>query len=320
MPEIQYIRDGTQFEQALAKNKYLVANFTAEWCGPCQQLKPVVDRLYADAKYSKIEIVRVDLDACQAVAAQHTVTSVPTFIFFESGKEKHRVLGFSPQFVATLDTFAEQAAADGAVSSRGKAALAYKEIQHLIPKGFGVLNDTIHFGEMVALNVMPLVKHAEAEAKNVFKPSGKAGLAIFTDADSQALFFVPLNNMSKVYSVLIKFADRTQLAEKELELDADELADECQNPTVLKLWPNRLLVMSFDDAAADADAPHVEKIAHADGWYEAKLRYVRFQNVHNLNIFVDGADEDLHTLVEAIVLVGVIGDSRDQGSLAQSDE
>lgn len=311
---IEFVRDATHFEQLLAKNKYLVANFTALWCGPCQQVKPLIDSLYADARYAKVEIVRVDLDANQPLAAQYVVTSVPTFIFFEQGAEAHRVLGVSPEFRTRLDAFAEKARNDADAAGRGAASGTEKALLRFIPKGFGVLNGTIHFGELVALNAMPVARQDGADARSAFKLDTELP-AVCSDADAQALFYVPLNNVCKVYSVLVKVAG--SLA-GELEVDADET----QPPAVLKVWPNRPAVLSFDDAAGDAT--HVEKIAMdkvgADGWYEARLKYVRFQNVHSLNIFVDGADEDLHTVVERIVLVGVTGDSRDQGPLHAEEE
>lgn len=317
---IQFVKNDADFKSYLSKNKYLVANFTASWCGPCQALKPIVDELYKNSKYSKIEIVRVDLDANQSVASQYSISSVPTFVFFQGGKETDRVTGFlAPKITATLDKYAELANADGSVTSRGssKPSAIALEVSAYVPKGFGVLNDVIHFGDMVSLNTVSLVKSDNAEPKNVFRTSEKGVTTIMTDADSQALFFVPLNNISKLYSVLIKFA-KPEPADN-LELDADELENEIQKPSVVKLWPNRPGVLLFDDTAGDA--PHVEQIGETDSlWYEVKVKYVRFQNVQNLNIFIDGADDDLHTLVDKIVLVGISGDSKDQGPLQGPEE
>lgn len=282
-------------------------------------MKPVVDGLYSDAKYSSIEIVRVDLDANQGLARRFQVTSVPTFVFFRNGKEDERVTGFSSQIISLLDKYAETAKSEG-VGARGPAKTQTnweKQTKELVPKGFSVLNDLIHFGEATSLNVLLLHKHEEADAKDVFRLA-EAKSQVFTDADSQGLFFVPLNNISKVHSLLIKKAN---VQGDGFRLDSDELADESQPPNLVKVWANRPGVLSFDDAADDEAATHAEKIGSFDlDWYEVKLKYVRFQKVQNLNIFIDGADEDSHTLVEKILVVGVAGDSTDQGSLANDHD
>lgn len=320
MLPIQFVKDAADFDNYLATNKYIVANFTASWCGPCQALKPIVDALHEDPTYSSVEIVRVDLDANHDIAARFHISSVPTFVFFENGAETDRVTGFlPPQFLAALSKLAVKAKGDPDASAAPKPAVL-GEVMPLVPKGYLVLNSVIHFGEMVTLNTIPLAKADDTDARAVFRTSEDSPSTILTDADSQALFFVPLNNICKVYSVLLKFARPT--AGDNLELDADELESETQKPSVIKLWPNRPGILSFDDAAADLNAPHVETISEAgDGdWYEIKVKYVRFQNVQNLNIFIDGADEDFHTLVEKIVLVGVSGDSKDQGPLQTGDD
>lgn len=317
---IQFVTSEADFDAQLQKNRFLVANFTAAWCGPCQALKPVVDALYDEEKYSKVEIVRVDLDAQGAIAERYSITSVPTFVFFEDGAETDRVTGFLRQITASLDKLAAKANGDSRIKARGGAepSAVAADVAQYVPKGFYVLNDVIHFGDMVTLNALPLVKGDDSEAKNVFRVSQKGDATVLTDADSQALFFVPLNNICKLYSVLVKVA-RPQPGEN-LELDADELANETQHPSVVKIWPNRPGVLSFDDA--NGDAPHVETIEQIgdSAWYEIKVKYVRFQNVQNLNIFIDGDDEDSHTLVEKLVLVGVSGDSKDQGLVAPPDD
>lgn len=287
----------------------------------------MVDDLYASDKYVGVHVVRVDLDAGHAVAAKHNITSVPTFLFFDNGQECSRVQGASPRIVEEFDKLNAKAVSSGTGNVRKakellSAAAVTAEYAQFVPKGYHVLNDVIHFGETLALNVLPLVKTDEAEAKYVFKTTAKH-TDVLSDADSQALFFVPLNNISKVYSVLIKFSDTTKLEGQQLELDQDELSEETQGPSQIRMWVNKPGIMSFDDAASDTGAAHVDSIDESkvhNGWYESKVRFVRFQTVQNLNIFIDGSDEDKHTLVEKIVIVGVSGDSREQGSVQALEE
>lgn len=324
MSAIRFVKDKPDFDQHLLKNKYLVAQFTASWCGPCEAIRPIIDGLYASDKYRRLEIVKVDLDKCGDVASHYSITSVPTFIFFEKGKEFKRIQGASLKLVEGFDELNEKAAADPEARERQSSlgSDVPEDLRSHIPLGFQILNDVVHFGELVSLNTLPLVKNEEARPANVFKVAEK-NTTVLSDADSQALFFVPLNNISKVYSVLLKISSLSGFKDLELELDEDELLDETQPPLTLKLWVNKPGIMSFDDAVADKNSPHSEKIdleKVAYGWYEAKLKFVRFQNVQNLTVFIDGEDEDKHTVVDKIVLVGLSGDSKDQGTVQQLED
>ena len=106
---IQFVKSSQDFEAYLSKNKYVVANFTATWCGPCQQVKPIIDALYTDETNERIEIVRVDLDSHGDLASQYQVTSIPTFVFLESGKEVNRVTGANvPEFMKQFHSMKER--------------------------------------------------------------------------------------------------------------------------------------------------------------------------------------------------------------------
>lgn len=321
---IEFAKNAPDFDKYVASNKILVANFTALWCGPCQAVKPVLDELYEDpsGKYANVEFVRVDLDSQQQLASRYQVTSVPTFVFLESGQETGRVVGANmPEIIKQLDRMVGK---EGSRHGNGeKAALeatpSFLEVSQCVPKGYEVLNLSIYYGGFEALNALPLAKGGDV--KDVFRLEKKAEEStVLSDADSQLLFYVPFVNILKVYSVLVKFRNPHDIAGEDLELDDDELREESQVPAVLKLWPNHNSILSFDDATSDA-APHVEKLEGvAHGWYEAKVKFVRFQNVQSLNIFVEGAEEDLHTVVDKIVVVGVSGESKEQQKLNKGED
>lgn len=321
---IEFAKNAQDFDKYVAANKVLVANFTAAWCGPCQAVKPVLDQLYedSDGKYDKVEFVRVDLDSQQQLAERYHVTSVPTFVILEDGKETGRVTGANvPEIFKQLDRVA---GGEGSRNGNGEKAAfqaspSFPEVSQFIPKGYEALNLTIYYGGFEALNALSLAKGGDV--KDVFRLEKSSDAStVLSDADSQLLFYIPFVNILKVYSVLVKFRNPHDIAGEDLELDDDELREESQVPTVVKLWPNHNSILSFDDATSDA-APHVEKLEGvAGGWYEAKVKFVRFQNVQSLNIFVDGADEDLHTLVDKIVVVGVNGEAKEQQKLNKGEE
>jgi protein disulfide-isomerase len=70
--------------QATVTNKPVLAYFTAEWCGPCQQMRRAVftDRAVAAAA-QKVLPVRIDIDRQPAVARQFHIDAVPTFVLLD---------------------------------------------------------------------------------------------------------------------------------------------------------------------------------------------------------------------------------------------
>ncbi|MEQ8786363.1 MAG: trypsin-like peptidase domain-containing protein [Pirellulaceae bacterium] len=67
----------------------VLLDFTAAWCGPCQQMKPTVHRLAADG----YPVREVDIDRHAQLARQYGVSSVPCFILVSGGREVARSIG-----------------------------------------------------------------------------------------------------------------------------------------------------------------------------------------------------------------------------------
>jgi thioredoxin 1 len=86
-------------ESETVKNEYMpvVIEFSATWCGPCQQLKPVFEALTDEYK-GKVEMESVDVDENPSLARKYSIQNIPTTIFFDKqGNEVERIVGYVPK-------------------------------------------------------------------------------------------------------------------------------------------------------------------------------------------------------------------------------
>ena len=66
-------------------------HFTAEWCNPCQMMKPMIGKVLEE--YPDIEYVAVDIDENGETATDYDIMTVPTFIVFNGGEQTARFSG-----------------------------------------------------------------------------------------------------------------------------------------------------------------------------------------------------------------------------------
>ncbi len=80
-----------QFENTIKQGVTLV-DFYADWCGPCKMITPHLETVAQELK-GQASIIKVDVDRAQRVASTYQVTSIPTLILFNNGKEVDRIVG-----------------------------------------------------------------------------------------------------------------------------------------------------------------------------------------------------------------------------------
>ena len=83
--------NSSNFGEALLKNKLLLVDFWAEWCGPCKSMHPIFSRMAK--KYDHVRFARVNVDNSQDIAARFNVQSIPTFIMFKNGENAQQMVG-----------------------------------------------------------------------------------------------------------------------------------------------------------------------------------------------------------------------------------
>ena len=65
--------------------------FTADWCQPCKKTKPIVEELNREQSIAGFQII--DVDDNHELVKNFGIQSIPTFILFDEGVEKNRIIG-----------------------------------------------------------------------------------------------------------------------------------------------------------------------------------------------------------------------------------
>lgn len=78
--------------EVLNSNKLTVVDFFATWCGPCQMLAPVLEKL--SKEQNDLNIFKVDIDESVELAIKYQVEVVPTLVIFKNGNPVKTLEGF----------------------------------------------------------------------------------------------------------------------------------------------------------------------------------------------------------------------------------
>jgi len=248
----------------------VVIDFWATWCQPCHVIGPTFDALAKS--YPHVAFVKVDTDRCADIAQKYNVRTTPTFIFIKEGSVVNTVLG--PDKDGLRSGVNEHAPGGSSSGESSKVSL----LEYLDRPQVNCLNES-----------------SEHTLKSILSGTTANTTAAYveSDADEQLLMNIPFNQAVRVQAISIK---------------AGELA---HAPKLIKIAVNNPHI-GFDDIES-ANEPQVAQVLElteeqvTDG-SPIPLRFVRFQAVSSLHIFVasnhGGEDE---TRINAIDVLGLPG-------------
>lgn len=318
MSKTVHITSPQHFTQVLSSSRIVVADFYADWCGPCKAIAPVYEQLSSQlSRPGTITFTKVNTDAQKDIAQTYNITAMPTFMIFKAGRETKRIRGADPKALdAAVKQLAQEAgkADEGGPSSAAESSSGGMWLGAATPRNYADITDSVDFLGLDFLNL----DGETGDKRSIFdssKPSSLGGKGkdggkkdwIESDTDEQLMLFVPFQSSLKLHSLHI-----TSLP------PSDD--DDVTRPKTLKFYTNRATVLGFDEAD---DTPLVQEVEIKESDWDKKtgtakveLRFVKFQNISSMVLFVvDGEGDGEKTRIDRVRLFGETGEKRAMGKL-----
>ncbi len=95
---VKAINTPSDFQKAMqsSHNKLAVIDFYADWCGPCRDLAPLLEKIAREMD-QEAQFYKVNIDEQRQLAMQSGVSGIPYVTFFKNGKKVHSLMGVWPE-------------------------------------------------------------------------------------------------------------------------------------------------------------------------------------------------------------------------------
>ncbi|CAK9295185.1 unnamed protein product [Gordionus sp. m RMFG-2023] len=207
-------------------------------------------------KHPTVTFLKVDVDKCRNTAAKHNITAMPTFVIIQNKMKVQTLQGGNISNMTIIEDKINQ------LSARDN------DEESLIP-GYIDLNDFISKNNCECLN---------SSDKNSFLNCLKNDSSFLeSDCDEQLILNITFNQPIRLHSLLVKGPIEN-------------------GPKIIKLFINQTHTLDFDKALSGESIQTLE-IAQKDltEGNPLSLKYVKFQNVQNISLFVQSNQNDEET-------------------------
>ena len=86
----------SNFDEIIKQDKPVLVDFTAQWCGPCKMIAPMIDELAGEYE-GKAVIGKLDVDNNKETSIKFGVRSIPTLLLFKNGEVVDKQVGAVPK-------------------------------------------------------------------------------------------------------------------------------------------------------------------------------------------------------------------------------
>jgi thioredoxin 1 len=94
--DVPHIDSEEEFtEKVLQADKPVLVDFYADWCGPCQDLAPVIAKLRGEYE-GKAHVYKLDVDEHRGLAGRYGASSIPLVVLFHNGQAVTKWRGYNP--------------------------------------------------------------------------------------------------------------------------------------------------------------------------------------------------------------------------------
>lgn len=91
------IANENEFKEKISqKDKPVLVDFWASWCGPCKMVAPELEAVGQEYE-GKAVVMKVNVDEQQQLASNYNVMGIPTLLLFKDGVEVERIVGYRPR-------------------------------------------------------------------------------------------------------------------------------------------------------------------------------------------------------------------------------